>query len=139
MQITASIQGKISEEQIKNAIQTVGLDPNDKRKYRKYSLGMKQRLGIACAFMESPDIVVLDEPINALDEKGVTLVRSILHRLRENGTLVIVACHDKGELEYLADEIYTIEDGRITDHAVMDKTDVGDNGGEPNENNTEKA
>lgn len=139
LQIIASIQNKISDEQIEKAIETIGLDPHDKRKYRKYSLGMKQRLGIACAFMENPDIVILDEPINALDEKGVTLVRDILHQLRENGTLVIVACHDKEELEYLADEIYTIEDGKIIDHTVVDKANVSKDGGEVNESNNEKA
>lgn len=128
LQIIASIQNRISDEQIEKTIEIVGLDPHDKRKYRKYSLGMKQRLGIACAFMENPDIVVLDEPTNALDEKGVTLVRDILHQLRKNGTLVIVACHDKGELEYLADEIYTIEDGKIADHTIVDKTNMSEDG-----------
>lgn len=139
LKIIASIQNKINDEQIEKAIETVGLDPHDKRKYRKYSLGMKQRLGIACAIMEDPDIVVLDEPINALDEKGVTLIRDILHRLRESGTLVIVACHDKEELEYLADEIYTIEDGKIVNHTVVNKTKVSENGGKADETNAEKA
>lgn len=116
LKILASIQERIGDQQIKEAIAQVGLDPEDSRKYRKYSLGMKQRLGIAAAVMEQPDLVVLDEPINALDEKGVDLVREILRGLKARGALVIVACHDKEELELLSDEIYTMEDGRITGH-----------------------
>ena len=74
---------------------------------------MKQRLGIACAIMEEPDIIILDEPINALDQKGVELVKEILLQLREKGKLIIVACHDNAELEYLSDVIYHVEEGRI--------------------------
>lgn len=113
LEILADINGKINEEQINNTLQSVGLEPMDKRKYKKYSLGMKQRLGIACAVMEQPDIIILDEPINALDEAGVQQVRAILKEHKERGALIIVACHDKEELELLADEIYYIENGRI--------------------------
>ena len=120
LQILASIQGKIGDEEIRDALRKVGLDPDDKRKYRKYSLGMKQRLGIACAFMEHPEIVVLDEPINALDDKGVELVHDILHDLKEKGTLVIIACHDQEEMEQLADEIYLMGEGKITGHELVE-------------------
>jgi ABC-2 type transport system ATP-binding protein len=121
LKILADIQGKIGEERIREALVQVGLDPDDKRKYRKYSLGMKQRLGIACAFMENPDLVVLDEPINALDEKGVLLVREILDGLRKRGALVVIACHDPEEMAQLADEIYQMEEGVITGHEVVQK------------------
>ena len=73
----ASIKGIIGNEDIKATLEKVGLDPDDRRKYRKYSLGMKQKLGIACAVMENPDIVILDEPINAIDQSGVVKVRKI--------------------------------------------------------------
>lgn len=75
LKILAEIHGKIDDRTIKDYISLVGLNPEDKKKYRKYSLGMKQRLGIACAIMENPDIVLLDEPINALDEKGVQICK----------------------------------------------------------------
>ncbi len=113
LQLLASIQNKVDEEEIRQAITRVGLDPDDKRKYKKYSLGMKQRLGIAAAIMEHPDLLVLDEPINALDEDGVRLVRDILHQEKERGALILVACHDKEELEFLADEIYVMGEGKI--------------------------
>ena len=74
LQILASIRKQIDEKVIREMLRCVGLDPYDRRKYRKYSLGMKQRLGIACAVMESPKLIILDEPINALDESGVKLV-----------------------------------------------------------------
>lgn len=115
----AEIQGKIDDDKIRDAICKVGLDPDDKKKYKKYSLGMKQRLGIACAIMEEPDIVLLDEPINALDEKGVELVRGILQELKERGAIVLVACHDKEELEYLSDEIFVMESGKIVETIEM--------------------
>lgn len=78
LKILASIQNKIDDDTIKQYLSSVGLEPEDKRTYKKYSLGMKQRLGIACALMESPDIILLDEPINALDESGIKLVRKLL-------------------------------------------------------------
>jgi ABC-2 type transport system ATP-binding protein len=113
LKMLASIKGEISDEQIKATLASVGLVPDDKRKYRKYSLGMKQRLGIACAVMESPELLILDEPINALDDKGVDLVKELILKLRDNGALIIVACHDASELEYLSDEIYSIAEGHL--------------------------
>lgn len=94
-------------------IRKVGLDPDDTRTFKKYSLGMKQRLGIAAAIMEKPDIVILDEPINALDEAGAGLIKGILDELKANGSLIIIACHDTEELNYLSDEIYEIYEGQI--------------------------
>ena len=114
--ILASIQNRISDEEIRDAIRKVGLDPDDKRTFKKYSLGMKQRLGIAAAIMERPDIVILDEPINALDEAGAGLIKGLLDELKANGSLIIIACHDTEELNYLSDEIYEIYDGEITGH-----------------------
>lgn len=118
----ASIQNNIGEQQIRKTMESVGLIPDDTRKYRKYSLGMKQKLGIACAVMENPDIILLDEPINAIDEKGVQQVQSIIQRAKGRGALVLVACHDRDELEFLSDEIYEIESGKIVSHEVLNKT-----------------
>lgn len=116
LKILASIQNRISDDEIRDAIRKVGLDPDDKRTFKKYSLGMKQRLGIAAAIMERPDIVILDEPINALDEAGAGLIKGLLDGLKANGSLIIIACHDTEELNYLSDEIYEIYDGEITGH-----------------------
>lgn len=116
LKILASIQNRISDDEIRDAIRKVGLDPDDKRTFKKYSLGMKQRLGIAAAIMERPDIVILDEPINALDEAGAGLIKGLLDELKANCSLIIIACHDTEELNYLSDEIYEIYDGEITGH-----------------------
>ena len=113
LEVLADIQKKIGRSEICETLCKVGLDCNDKRTYRKYSLGMKQRLGIAAAVMESPDIVILDEPINALDESGAMQGREILREQKERGAICIIACHDAEELEYLSDEIIRISDGRI--------------------------
>lgn len=115
LKILASIQNKISDEEIREAIRKVGLKPDDPRTFKKYSLGMKQRLGIAAAIMEKPDIVILDEPINALDEAGAGLIKGILDGLKANGSLIIIACHDTEELNYLSDEVYEIYEGQLVD------------------------
>lgn len=119
----ASIKNIASDEDIINVIEQVGLDPYDKKKYKKYSLGMKQRLGIACAVFENPEIIILDEPTNALDVKGVELVRDILASHKSRGATIIIACHDKDELELLSDEIFSIENGKVTDHQVINRAD----------------
>lgn len=113
LRMLASIRKRIGEEEIKQTLEQVGLDPADKRTYRKYSLGMKQRLGIAAAIMEKPDIVILDEPINALDESGAEQVREILREQKERGAVCIIACHDSEELEFLSDEIFELYEGKL--------------------------
>lgn len=119
LEVLASIQKRIGREEICETLKKVGLEPDDRRTYRKYSLGMKQRLGIAAAIMEKPDIVILDEPINALDESGAKSIRDILQQLKEQGSLIILACHDTEELKYLSDEIYEISEGKIVGHEVI--------------------
>lgn len=116
LKILASIQNKISDEQICHTLNTVGLDPTEKKKYRKYSLGMKQRLGIAAAIMETPDIVIMDEPTNSLDTEGVELVKAILTEQRERDALVIISCHDLSVLQEMSDEILLLESGRVKEH-----------------------
>ena len=89
------------------------LDPEDKRPYRKYSLGMKQKLGIACAIMEKPELIILDEPLNALDEKSSQAVKKRLNLLKNKDRIILIACHDKEEMDLLADEVYLMENGSI--------------------------
>ncbi len=113
LELLAELQGRVGNEEICKAIQDVGLDPEDRRKYRKYSLGMKQRLGIAAAIMEKPELLLLDEPTNALDEGGIEEICALIRRERDRGALVIVSCHDRELLENLADEIYTVAEGRV--------------------------
>lgn len=119
LKILASINNKIGDEEIISILSAVGLDPYDKKKYRKFSLGMKQKLGIANAVMENPDIVLLDEPINAIDQSGIDSVRAIINDLKSKGSIIIVACHDKEELENLSDEIYTLFEGEIVGHRLV--------------------
>ncbi len=113
LKMLGSIQGNISDDDIKLAMERVGLEHKDARIYRKYSLGMKQKLGIANGIMGEPDIIVLDEPINALDEESVRKVKDVLIELRDKGKLIVIACHDKEELEYLSDAIFLMKDGSI--------------------------
>ena len=115
LKLLAGLTVGISDEDIKTALDRVGLDPEDKRTYRKYSLGMKQKLGIANAIMGEPDIIILDEPINALDEESVKKIKKVLLEIRDKDKLIIIACHDREELEYLSDIIYEIKDGSIVD------------------------
>lgn len=104
---------KLSKEEILDVIESVGLDPKDKRKYYKCSLGMKQRLGIAAAIMGKPEVILLDEPINAIDVDGVSEIRNLIRDLRDEDRVIVIACHDKEEMEYMADEIIYMKDGKI--------------------------
>ena len=117
LKMLASVKKIISDEEINKVLCLVGLDEEAaKKKYRKYSLGMKQRLGIAAALMEKPDIVILDEPTNALDTSGVELVKEIVRREKKRGALVIISCHDLAVLEELSDEIIKLESGKVIEH-----------------------
>ena len=98
-----------------DTIRRVGLDPEDKRHYRKYSLGMKQRLVIAQAIMESPELLLLDEPTNALDEGGVAEVRSLIAEERARGATVILASHNRDDIEKLCDRVYTMRAGTLSE------------------------
>lgn len=118
----ADIKKIVSNDDIEMAIKNVGLDPKDNKKYRKYSLGMKQRLGIAQAIMENPDLIILDEPTNALDIDGVKLINDIILDLKKQGKTILIANHDKEELENVADEILLIDRGRI-----IKNESIGDN------------
>lgn len=115
LKLLADLRKVISEDAVRAAIRRVGLDDTDKRSVSKYSLGMKQRLGIAQAVMESPDLLVLDEPTNALDEEGVELFYEIMQEEKKRGALIILASHNKEDIETLADVKIKMSDGRITE------------------------
>lgn len=114
LKMLAKLKNKISEDDIINTIERVGLNPKDKRPYRKYSLGMKQRIIIAQAIMEKPDIIMLDEPTNALDEEGIDEVRKIISEEKERGALILLASHNKEDIKLLADKVFYIQNGKIS-------------------------
>lgn len=126
LKLIARVRGIAKEDDIKQTLMTVGLDPESKKKYKKFSLGMKQRLGIAAAIMEKPDLLLLDEPTNALDASGVAMLKEIVQERKNEGTLVVITCHDTAILSELSDEIYCLEEGKIIDHIT-----VPDNGSIP--------
>ena len=113
LKLLVKMQGGVPEEEIRQLIRDVGLEDAGHKKVEKYSLGMKQRLGIAAAILGSPDIILLDEPINAIDGEGVEEIRSLILSLKNEKRIIIVACHDKEEMNLLADEIVHLRDGRI--------------------------
>ena len=97
----------------------MGLDPDDARKYRKYSLGMKQRLGLAAAVMERPEVLVLDEPTNALDTSGVELAVQQIEAARDRGATGVLACHDANVLRGLSDDIWHLAEGHLDGHGML--------------------
>lgn len=113
LRLLAKINRKIGDREIYNAIRRVGLDPDDKRPFRKYSLGMKQRIIIAQAIMETPDIIMLDEPTNALDIEGVDEIRKIIIEEKKRGALILIASHNTDDITLLADTVYSICNGLI--------------------------
>lgn len=113
LEYLASIRHVIGREEIRESMKKAGLDPDSSKKVGKYSLGMKQRLGIAQAIMENPEILILDEPMNGLDHQGVADVREILMRLRDEGKTIILASHNKEDIEILCDAVYEMDRGRL--------------------------
>lgn len=107
----ATIRGKISKEDVREVIKKVGLDPNEKKHVGKYSLGMKQRLGIAQAIMENPDILILDEPLNGLDKNGVEDMRELLLQLKDAGKAILIASHNSVDIDVLCDRVFQIDNG----------------------------
>ena len=108
----ASLRKKISKEQVRQAMETVGLDPTSKKAVRKYSMGMRQRLGIAQAIMEDPEVILLDEPMNGLDNQGVEDIRKVLLSLRDKGKTILLASHSREDIAVLCDTVTEMEAGR---------------------------
>lgn len=111
--LLSRIKRVIGKKEIRETLTRVGLNPKDKRTYKKYSLGMKQRLGIAEAIMEKPELLVLDEPTNALDDEGVETVRNILFEEKERGATILIASHNKEDISILCDRIFKMTEGRL--------------------------
>ena len=110
-----SIKGIPDKEKIRQTMQLVGLNPDDKKFVFKYSLGMRQRLGIAQAIMEEQSLLILDEPMNGLDKKGVEEMRTLFLRLKEAGRTIVSASHNQADIDYLCDKVYELDNGKIID------------------------
>lgn len=113
LEYLASIRGKIGKEQIESAMKTVGLDPSSKLRVGKYSLGMKQRLGIAQAIMENQQLLILDEPMNALDKDAVEEMRKLFPSFKASGKTMLIVSHNEGDISTLCDEVYEFDGARI--------------------------
>ncbi len=109
----AKINNVVTDDEIKKCLLSVGLDPDDKRKVKKYSLGMKQKLNIAQAVMEHPKLLLLDEPTNGLDKESIERFYEVLKKLKDEGSLIIIASHINEDLNALCDEIIEVEEGRL--------------------------
>lgn len=114
LRLLSTIKHIATDEDINEILDFVGLSDAKEKKYKKYSLGMKQRLGIGAAVLEKPDIVILDEPTNSLDSDGIEMVKRLVKKEKERNALVILACHEYEILKELSDKIYCIEAGEIT-------------------------
>lgn len=114
LKILASLKRKIKEPQIREAIEKVGLDPDLKKPVSKYSLGMRQRLGIAQAIMEDPSILILDEPFNGLDKNGVLQMRELIKELKKEGKTIILASHNQTDIDELCDSVCEMDAGVMT-------------------------
>ncbi|SFU87231.1 ABC-2 type transport system ATP-binding protein [Clostridium sp. DSM 8431] len=113
LKILASINNKVDDETIKKYINLVTLDAENKKTLKTYSLGMKQKLGIAQALMENPKLLILDEPMNALDEESVILIRKLLLNLKNQGVTILLSSHNKVDIDELCDHIYTMDSGKL--------------------------
>ncbi len=114
LKLLADLKRKIGREQIKKVMEQVGLDPELKRHVKKYSLGMRQRLSLAQAIMEDPDLLILDEPMNGLDKDGVGDMRKYLLNLKEQGKTIIIASHSAEDIEILCDTVCEMDKGVLT-------------------------
>lgn len=115
LELIASIRGVISRKGIERALRRVGLDPNDRRIYKQFSLGMKQRLELAQAIMEGPSLLLLDEPSNALDFHGLELLCCIIREEHERGATVLLAAHNTPELTELSSRQFEMYEGKLTE------------------------
>ena len=121
LQLLASVSGKVSEARIVEAIRQVGLNPEDRRPVSTYSTGMRQRLGLAQAIMENPDLLILDEPTTGLDFDGQREIYSYLVDLRAQGKTILITSHSRDELKILCDEIFILSSGKLTRLNATDK------------------
>lgn len=113
LKLLAGIRRKASTQEIRRSIELVGLNPDDKKHVGKYSLGMRQRLGLAQVIMEDPEILLLDEPMNGLDDQGVQEIRKVLLQQKDKGKLIVIASHNKEDIDLLCDEIFRFDHGNL--------------------------
>lgn len=114
LKFLANLNNKMQDKEIEDILIRVGLDPHNPKKVGKYSLGMRQRLGIAQAIMENPHLLILDEPTNGLDEKGVAEIRKLLLELKSETRTMIIASHNAEDIRTLCDEVYEMDGGVLT-------------------------
>lgn len=110
LKILASLKGRIGKKEIEETIRKVGLNPKMKKPVAKYSLGMRQRLGIAQAIMENPEVLILDEPFNGLDKETVSRMRTLLKELKAEGKTILLASHNAQDIKELCDEVHNMEE-----------------------------
>ncbi len=113
LEILAGLRGNISKNEIRSAIRKAGLDPDLKKSVAKYSLGMRQRLGIAQAIMEDPEFLILDEPFNGLDKHGVADIRDLILELKKQEKTILLASHNSEDIRILCDKVFEMDGGRI--------------------------
>ncbi len=114
LKLLASLRGLADEKKIRQTIERVGLDPDLKKPVSKYSLGMRQRLGIAQAIMEDPSLLILDEPFNGLDKHGVAEIRQLIRELRTEGKTILLASHNQTDIDELCDTVCEMDAGNMT-------------------------
>lgn len=113
LQLLGMLQEGVTEEDIEEAMNAVGLDPKDRRHYKKYSLGMKERLGIAQAILKKPKLILLDEPTNGIDRDGIQMLEELLRRLKEVGSTIVVTSHDRDFLDAVTSQCYEMKEGSL--------------------------
>lgn len=119
LKLLAMIRRKIGKKEICEAMELVGLDPRSKKRVAKYSLGMKQKLGIAQAIMEDPSLIILDEPMNSLDSASVEEVRKLILHWKSQGKTIILSSHNKDDIAMLCDKTYFMKNGKVADNLAQ--------------------
>ena len=113
LQLLGMLQEGVTEEDIEEAMNAVGLDPKYRRHYKKYSLGMKERLGIAQAILKKPKLILLDEPTNGIDSDGIQMLEELLRHLKEAGSTIVVTSHDRDFLDAVTSQCYEMKEGSL--------------------------
>ncbi len=124
LKLLASINNKATDDDIKKTMKLLSLDCEDDKPYRKYSLGMKQKLAISQAIMEKPEIIILDEPFNGIDSESVQEVKNILLEYKSKGALILITSHIEDEIKFICDEVFKITNGNIHPYKFKNDEEV---------------